>query len=39
MKDHWDLGFLCCSGGHEKKNSALAGISFGILTVTLNLQM
>ena len=19
MKDHWDLGFLCCSGGHEKK--------------------
>ena len=19
MKDRWDLGFLCCFGGHEKK--------------------
>ena len=19
MKNNWDLGFLCCSGGHEKK--------------------
>ena len=19
MKDHWDLGFFCCSGENEKK--------------------
>ena len=25
MKDNWDLGFLCCSGGHEKKKNTLAG--------------